>query len=225
MSTCKIEGCTNTIWRKRDCLCQMHYTRIRRYGDPHFSKYNRHNGGICAVSGCTRPYLAKGYCELHYDRWRRNGHPMSAKVEYDSPTKHQFLRDAASSDTASCIEWKWSRTAQGYGNLWIENRVRRAHRVVLEMADGPPPTPKHCALHHCDNKACVNPKHLYWGTHLENTRDKQLRGKSQSPLTADDVRNIRARHPDESLTALAAAFGVTISAIRNIVIRKTWKHV
>jgi HNH endonuclease len=51
----------------------------------------------------------------------------------------------------------------------------RLHRLVLERKLGRPIRPGFHALHHCDNKRCVNPDHLYEGTHKDNMRDRSLR--------------------------------------------------
>lgn len=89
-------------------------------------------------------------------------------------------------------------------------------------------------LHTCDNRACVNPEHLFLGTHRENSADMVRKGRNHTPptageqhgeakLTDDAVREIRR----SSLTgrALAAQFGVSESAISLVRRGKAWTHI
>jgi excisionase family DNA binding protein len=62
-------------------------------------------------------------------------------------------------------------------NLGKSPRAREI-RVALTLADGPP---RGLALHHCDNPECVNPLHLYWGTHQDNANDRERRKRSNPP--------------------------------------------
>lgn len=86
---------------------------------------------------------------------------------------------AAKQVTDECIEWPYSLTPNGYTRT-VYNGVRTsAHRVTLELAGGPPPTPEHFAAHApliCHNPKCVNPRHLRWATPKENVHDKAIDG-------------------------------------------------
>ena len=63
-------------------LCQMHWLRWRRHGDPlkrlrvanrEFSK--------CSIMGCVNSYRARGWCNMHYLRWRAHGDPLKVLQE------------------------------------------------------------------------------------------------------------------------------------------------
>lgn len=70
--------------------------------------------------------------------------------------------------------WVWTGTTNRYGyGTWGK---KLAHRHSWELANGPIPDGA-WILHHCDNKPCVNPLHLYAGTHAENVQDAVDRGR------------------------------------------------
>lgn len=73
--------------------------------------------------------------------------------------------------------WKWNGTMYntGYGSFFIFGISIRAHRFSLYANGVEIPTPMF-SCHHCDNKRCVNPNHLYVGTCSQNNRDARSRG-------------------------------------------------
>ncbi len=88
--------------------------------------------------------------------------------------------------------------------------------------------------HHCDNPLCVNPQHLFLGTHVDNMqdmveKDRQTKGEDShlSKLTEVQVREIRLKYRRGVIGTkqLSELYGVSNSAVKFIVSNQTWKHV
>ena len=129
----------------------------------------------------------------------------------------------------SCWEWTGTRNYADYGITQIDGRQIRAHRLSYELFNGTIPKGR-LVLHHCDNPPCVNPKHLYIGTDVENVRDRVRRSRSAcgenngiSKLTESKVRDIRS-NSDVSLRIMADKYSVDKSLISQIRNKKVWKQ-
>jgi hypothetical protein len=132
---------------------------------------------------------------------------------------------------SGCWLWHAHVDAQGYGSFLLRPGVHAvgAHRVALSTAVGPIPAGMF-VCHRCDNRACVNPDHLFLGTVSDNHADmvakqRHAHGERQNKakLTARLVREIRTS--SEPLQSLADRLGVSISAVSLVRRGRTWRHV
>lgn len=142
-----------------------------------------------------------------------------------------------------CMNWCGHVTNSGYGTLHIGNRQVAAHRYAMELATGAPVSPHLVVCHKCDNPRCVNPEHLFVGTHSDNVRDMHSKGRSsrkqhdKSPWKARGLRSPRALLSDEqvieirkryaegeSQVALGKEFGVSNDCVHTVVTNRVYKN-
>lgn len=99
--------------------------------------------------------------------------------------------------SSSCWIYTGQLNTSGYGVFRIGRQRYLAHRISYTIHTGTHPYGIIC--HRCDNPSCVNPEHLYDGTHLDNNQDRvvlernptQSWVKSASPVDDDVFREIR----------------------------------
>lgn len=133
--------------------------------------------------------------------------------------------------------WEWTANippTSGYGLVKLNKKERLVHRVAYEITFGEIGDDL-LVLHHCDNRPCVNPDHLFLGTQKDNVADMMQKGRkplgeehANSKLSAAQVFEIRKRYRrfgigGDTTVTLAKEFGVSAKTISNIVNRKKWK--
>ncbi len=125
----------------------------------------------------------------------------------------------------NCLIWEGC-TTRGYPQFAKpEFGTRYGHRITWARANKQDPG-KLMVLHRCNNKRCINPEHLYLGTHADNTADALRDGLFVSrKLTEDDVRAIRKLRPTTTLAKLAVQFNTCKSNLRRILGGETWRTV
>lgn len=191
---CRIAGCGKIVAAKN--LCDVHYkeSRLRQRGGCtikgcdrialakglcrlHYDDRKRTNADPCCVPGCGKPAVCPGgLCSMHYTRLLKHGDVNTVIVP--ASAKDRFLEGFAQNGLSAC--WLWTKAkSRGYGSLSVNNRRVTATRYSWELFVGPIPKGMF-VLHSCDTPACVNPKHLFLGTHQDNMDDMVKKGRWSS---------------------------------------------
>jgi len=143
----------------------------------------------------------------------------------------RFWSKVDKSRPGGCWAWTASCNRRGYGQFRVAGTLKAAHRVLWEQMHGPIPDGM-IVCHHCDNPGCVNPDHLFLGTHADNMADKVAKGRQsrqlgeshpRAKLTDADVRAIRSAAG--TVSEIAKKFGISRSNVSTIRLRQTWVHV
>ena len=82
----------------------------------------------------------------------------------------EFTSKVRIDEDSGCWLWTASVKNTGYGQFKFNGKPVGAHRVSFMLFCGDIP-PGMLVCHHCDVRRCVNPEHLYLGTHSDNLRD------------------------------------------------------
>ena len=131
-----------------------------------------------------------------------------------------------------CWEWMGARIGSGYGNMYVGNRTTMlAHRYSYSLHAGEIPEGVF-VCHHCDNRACVNPDHLFLGTNKDNMQDMMNKNRgyrvgehnNSARLTWAEVDEIRLLYVTGKYTtrALAKIYGVHHGTIWRITSNIGW---
>lgn len=184
----------------------------------------------CSIEGCGGRVEAKGYCAKHYQRFKKYGDPNGGKYGHASSIQ-EFINARYEPVTESgCWIWTGVLNADGYGVISFGGKRYMAHRKSLELSGVDVPDNLQ-VNHRCDVACCINPSHLYVGTQKENIADMISRKRAdrkgeKNPfghkLSDEEVRVIRSLNMPQR--AIARAFGISHSAVGNIINRKHWSH-
>lgn len=141
--------------------------------------------------------------------------------------------------TCECWEWTGCIIRNGYGQFWMGKHIYSHrysyiihHPITIDLWEHR----EICVCHRCDNRKCVNPAHLFLGSCGDNMKDCVAKGRwadvrgAKNPfskLTEKQVREIRTRYATGNLLRrqLALEYGITTGTIKDIIQRRSWKHI
>lgn len=134
-----------------------------------------------------------------------------------------------------------------YYPTWINpatGQSERLSQLICRVFHGKKPSRKAVTMHSCDNKACIWPAHVGWGTQSRNIKDAVHKGRvivparpDQLKLLAEGKHNWAKLKPDEVLAirarlamseiqaSIAHDFGVSFQQISKIKRGQRWSHV
>ena len=134
---------------------------------------------------------------------------------------------------SGCWLWLAYVDRNGYGQIQVDKKTRYAHQVSYELYVGPITEWMH-VLHKCDNPCCVNPYHLFLGTHSDNIADIMKKGRSpkgvkngHAKLVESQIIKIRQQYEtgNYSQRDLARKYNTAQHNISRIASGKRWAHV
>lgn len=148
---------------------------------------------------------------------------------------------SAAERRTECWTWRGAvAKGSGYGVFNDGEKARLAHVFAFELTRPGLSRDGLVVRHTCDNRLCVNPLHLRLGSHADNTRDMDERGRRVSnpakgslhhatKLEEWQVREARSlyqyRELGWTIAKLAKKYAISESAMASIIKRRTWKHV
>lgn len=158
-------------------------------------------------------------------------------VQFDCKLVQERIKNNSVVDIITgCWIWQLSSDKDGYGRIKICYKTWRSHRASYVAFIGEIIN-NLLVCHSCDNPKCVNPKHLFLGTHQDNVTDmiskrrqRYAKGEStnKNKLTEKDVCWIRDNcipyHLEFGVKALAAQFGVSRTHLSDVIASRNWKH-
>ena len=139
---------------------------------------------VCAIP------MVRRRKEQDYDFWRRKtcsrrcGNIYANRLRWTKPRKsavERFETMYIPEPNSGCWLWLGAMVPDGYGSFGIStNKTIKAHRFSWKVFNGDIPYDMH-VLHRCDNRACVNPDHLWLGTNADNVAGRVAKDRSHRP--------------------------------------------
>jgi hypothetical protein len=155
----------------------------------------------------------------------------SPSVKFTERQIRNFWRKVLKTET--CWNWTASTNGHGYGqiNVWGSHIGTHAFSWILHNGPLPilPGVGHHgtCVLHKCDNRLCVNPDHLFLGSHHDNMLDakskKRMKGNPINPVLTRDFCNDYRKSMIQIRRKLATKYGLKDQTASDILTRNGMK--
>jgi len=186
----------------------------------------------CLYQDCQRSAVSKGMCDKHYRRHLK-GRTEGIRKVHEGNEVQRFMQKFEKRENGC---WIWIagtvKNAKGikYGKHWDDSgKTVSAHRFSYKHFYGGIPKGMF-VCHKCDTPLCVNPNHLWCGTHKDNMKDMTNKNRQHkaygerfhtSKLT--NAQAIEIRKSNLNCKDISEKYNVSKQTIRRIRARETYK--
>ncbi len=170
--------------------------------------------------------------EESYKRRKERQYERCEKISALTPKEREHINFWIKVDKRGeneCWIWKGNKNYLNYGMITdnINKKTILVHRLSYEIHYGSIPENME-VCHRCDNPSCVNPIHLFLGTHKDNMKDMSLKGRTRNQdgelnsmckVPTDIINNIRHDYNLNKITRkeLSELYGVSYRNVCRIV--------
>jgi len=146
---------------------------------------------------------------------------------------NRFWQKVDKKTDVDCWNWMAFVDKHGYPRLNINGKIEKAHQISALLHIGPR-LPNMCVCHTCDNRKCVNPRHLFYATQARNLEDMYNKGRNRQPkgtkaarskLTLKQVDDLKQEYANGKISSrkLGLKYDLTHSAVLKIIKGITYK--
>lgn len=152
----------------------------------------------------------------------------SYQAGHDTKTLTRFNKKHIPEPNSGCWLWEAAVSSEGYGQFYLEDKLRGAHVTSFILYKGPISEGMQ-VCHKCDTPLCVNPEHLFLGTKKDNMLDCISKGRRQdasgenNPFAKLSSNTVRAIYRAAgSQREIAKRFGISQSHVSRIKRQEVW---
>lgn len=160
---------------------------------------------------------------------------MKIHVNKIDRIRYRFEMKFERGNDDECWLWLGKKNYKGYGYFCMgTSKSVASHRVAYELYVGKIPKGL-LVCHSCDNRECINPRHLWIGTAKENNKDRDKKGRfvalkgeknGMTKITEKTAREIKMRiMTGEPMSKISRELNITYSIVNNIKAGLTWKYI
>lgn len=129
---------------------------------------------------CNNTYFKKSNCQK--EKWEKSKYcSVSCYKDTSIDNYKKKLLSLIKVDKNGCWLYQGLIEFSGYGVLTFKGKSHKAHRLSYKIFIGEIKS-NLFVCHKCDVRACINPDHLFLGTHEDNMQDMVNKNRKFKPI-------------------------------------------